>query len=422
MRRLLICLVAAGTVWTCAAPFAAAQEDDEFLLPPVELSPDRSTGAEPIPPVPDEREAAAPAAEGAETVEAKPVEADEAEAPAPPAEKPKRQPRNPRKQPKAAPGEMTLEAPEPITPAEEVPATPAATTEAPAAPAPEPGVATEEAGVSEFVLTPITGVPAETGAPEGMVTAPEFETEPMAAPEPAEPMPRADVQAEAAEAQTAPNPDTTEVPLAGLREIGLVEERAMARKRYRQTLEALKAHYDRRGNAQKVAWVEAEIAALQTVPQTQYLTVAEVAGPDLTPSESLAAADQLYEEGLHYKNYPAFPPGKKDYLVIALEKFETIIEKYPTSDKIDDAAFRMGETYGGWYFEDWVRAVQAYERAAQWNPVTSYPALLNAAQIYEQRLLDREKAVQLYRQVIAQSPDEEQRKKAAERIRTLTAP
>jgi TolA-binding protein len=155
-------------------------------------------------------------------------------------------------------------------------------------------------------------------------------------------------------------------------------------------------------------------------PKPRYLLAAEIAGPDLRPTQGIEAANQLYQEGLDYKNYPAFPPGKKAYLDTALEKFRTIIEKYPQSDKIDDAAFRMGEIYGGWYFQDYARAVQSYQRCWQWNPQTEHPARFNAAKIYEEKLKNRAKAVELYNEVIAKSQDEEKVRQAQERIRALT--
>jgi len=162
------------------------------------------------------------------------------------------------------------------------------------------------------------------------------------------------------------------------------------------------------------------VTAFEKVPKIQYLIVPELAGPDLRPARSIEAADQLYAEGVHYKDYPAFPPGKKDYLKIALEKFRKVIEKYPESDKIEDAAFRMGEIYGGWYFQDYGRAVQSYERCWQWNPKSEHPALFNAAKIYDEKLKNRVKAVELYNRVIAETTDEGKINEAQNRLRALT--
>jgi tetratricopeptide (TPR) repeat protein len=226
-----------------------------------------------------------------------------------------------------------------------------------------------------------------------------------------------EIQKENVEAQVTPQPEEA---TPGLGEIGLVDEVTRARLAYQKALLTLKDFYMKRGNAVKTQWVDDELAGLDKTPKAQYLGVAELAGPGLKPTKRIDAADQLFKEGISFKDYPAFPPGKKDYLKTALEKFQTIIEKYPESDKIDDAAFRMGEIYGGWYFEDWTRAVQCYERCWQWNPKTIEPALLNAARIYEDKLKNRGKAIELYNRVITESPDTEQTKAAQDRLKALT--
>jgi hypothetical protein len=232
-----------------------------------------------------------------------------------------------------------------------------------------------------------------------------------------------DVQIEMAEAQVRPTPRETD--LRGVGEVGIAEEVIRARKAYDRALLALRDHYTARGTAVKLGWVDSEIQAFDKVPKIQYLTVAEIAGPNLRPIRRIEAADQLYEEGMQNKNYPAMPfpmsnPGKDAYLKKALEKFQTIIEKYPESDKIDDAAFRMGEIYGGWYFNDPTRAVECYERCWTWNPKTESAALFNAAKIYEEKLNNRTKAVELYNRVLVENANEELQKQAVDRIKALT--
>jgi TolA-binding protein len=243
---------------------------------------------------------------------------------------------------------------------------------------------------------------------------PEVTEVPAAPPRPPKPE---EIQAEAVEAQVEPEPETD---FTGMQELGLVEEVARLRKAYGRSLLALKDYYLARGAQHKIEWVEQELKAFEATPKIRYLTIAEVVGPELKPLRRITAADQLYKEGLDYKNYPAFPPAKKDYLKNALDKFQAIIEKYPESDKIDDAAFRMGEIYGGWYFDDSARAVQCYERCWQWDPETQYAARFNAAKIYEERLKNRIKAVELYNAVLLKSRNPDEVNQARERIKALT--
>jgi len=80
----------------------------------------------------------------------------------------------------------------------------------------------------------------------------------------------------------------------------------------------------------------------------------------------------------------------------------------------------MGEIYGGWYCEDWARAVQCYERCWQWDPETQYAARFNAAKIYEERLKNRIKAVELYNAVLLKSRNPDEVNQARDRIKALT--
>ena len=69
------------------------------------------------------------------------------------------------------------------------------------------------------------------------------------------------------------------------------------------------------------------------------------------------------------------------------------------TDKIDDAAFFAGEIYKE-YFNDNLRAVQYYQRCWEWNPQTDHPARFQAAVVYDYRLHDRDRALELYQQVL----------------------
>jgi len=411
MYRLVFILttVAACVVWVGADAFA---QTDEFQLPPVKLKPDRPTKAKPIPPTPDEREAPKEtppeedplkAPKKAPPVVAKPAETPEAPSGGGPTEPPAKLPGPAEPTPKTPPksrADAVKEAEEFFGIPEKKPVTPPET----------PTVTPADLPMPKPVAEPKPGQPAVLAVPD--------ETKPPAAPGEAETPPRPiDLQAETIEAQVGPK---VEADLTGLGEVGLVEEVARTRKAYGRALAALNDFYTARGAMHKIEWAASEMAAFEKVPKIQYLLVAELAGPDLKPSRSIEAADQLYTEGLHYKDYPAFPPGKKDYLKVALEKFQTIIEKYPQSDKIDDAAFRMGEIYGGWYFQDFARAVQSYQRCWEWNPESEHPALFNAAKIYDEKLKNRVKAVELYNRVVAETADEGKINEAQNRLKALT--
>ena len=82
-------------------------------------------------------------------------------------------------------------------------------------------------------------------------------------------------------------------------------------------------------------------------------------------------------------------------------KFNELIDKYPSSDKIDDAAFYIAEIHKEYFEEkDNLIALQWYQRAIDWDPELSYPARFQMAVIYHYRLKDNEKALEMYQQVV----------------------
>ena len=246
---------------------------------------------------------------------------------------------------------------------------------------------------------------------------------------PTEPTPATGVEPvrEAAPLEIAPDqqvPAPVEVapakaPRSTAGEVQLVERNAVAREAYRLSLEALKSHYVDTHNAVKLERVEKELSDLNGVEMYNYLDEVGLAPPTLKPSASIPAADQLYAEGMAFKDYPAFPDEKRGKLKVALQKFRAIISNYPTSDKIDDAAYRMGEIYEGWYYNDFAQAVVCFERCFEWNPKTPFPAYYKAAKLYDQKLMMRDKAVELYRKVINANLDQAHVQEALRRIREL---
>lgn len=193
------------------------------------------------------------------------------------------------------------------------------------------------------------------------------------------------------------------INLAEATEVDLVEDLALARQNYHQYLTALITYYNQKGFRHKAVWAERELADLKTVKTYRYLVDAETPGAKLVPRDSIPEADALYEDGMNYARQGGYRGVPLVYntktLKKALEKFNKVLADYPTSDKIDDAAFYAGEIYKE-YFNDNLRAVQYYQRTWQWNPETEHPARFQAAVIYDFRLHDRDRALELYQQVV----------------------
>lgn len=190
------------------------------------------------------------------------------------------------------------------------------------------------------------------------------------------------------------------VNIAETSEADLVEQMAINRQAYRQGLELLAGYYMKTGNNMKYEWAQKELAALNTMPKYNYIIEANVAPANLKVSASIPAADDIYYEAEELDKEAGTLPILKNenQLRLALEKYNEVIRKYPSSDKIDDAAYNAGVIYE--YFKDYTIALLYYKRAYQWDPETPYPARFRAARILDQRLHRNAEALQLYQQAV----------------------
>jgi len=204
-------------------------------------------------------------------------------------------------------------------------------------------------------------------------------------------------------------------------QIELVEQMTSHRQAYRRSLQALIQHYDAAGDHQKVTWAKTELAALDRIPMYRYIVEAQVFPATLRATERIPAADQLYQEAEELNRKAGVMPVLKNEEVLraALEKYGQVIRQYPTSDKIDDAAYKMGEINE--YFNDFTLALSFYQRAYQWDAATPYPARFKAANILDRRLRRRAEAVELYQEaIIKEAQFDSWRIPAERRVKELT--
>jgi tetratricopeptide (TPR) repeat protein len=214
-----------------------------------------------------------------------------------------------------------------------------------------------------------------------------------------------------------PAPDVFEqMTPSAAEEVALAEDVTAKRLAYRKELEKLKSYYEQSGNQLKIEWVNRELASIAAAPRYSYILQGEVAGDKLVAKDSIPKADILYKEALDIYNhtdvifpiplyvghedtaFPAHVPVfvSKKKLQRALNKCNDLIKEYPTSDKIDDAAYMAGEIHE--FFKDYSIAVLYYKRAFQWDPQTPYPARYDAANLLDHQLFERDKALELYRE------------------------
>jgi len=209
----------------------------------------------------------------------------------------------------------------------------------------------------------------------------------------------------------------------GANEVDYVENVAATRDAYRQALVALLGHYSESGNATKLQWAQTELETFDQMVRYQYLQPAEWVPEDLTASESITAADALYHQAmsLFRESGGMIIVSNKAKLQQALGLFNQLITDYPTSDKIDDAAYKAGRIYE--YLKNYELAAVYYQRAFQWNEAIGYPARYRAASVMDYKLRMRKEALELYKLAVEKETRySENVKLAKERIEELSKP
>ncbi len=190
------------------------------------------------------------------------------------------------------------------------------------------------------------------------------------------------------------------VPTIEAGEADIVEQMTAHRLGYRQYLVSLISHYEKTGNNTKLSWAKDELKVLEKIPQYNYIIEAITAGPNLKASVSITEADYMYDDALRTEKKAGelILIKNEDMLRMALAKYNRLIRKHPSSDKIDDAAFRAGGICE--HFNDYTIALLYYQRAYQWDPETIRPAKFRAAYILDRHMHRRAEALQLYKEVL----------------------
>jgi len=206
-------------------------------------------------------------------------------------------------------------------------------------------------------------------------------------------------------------------------EVDLVEQVLTHRALYHQSLQNLRDFYRDHGYEAKRQRADRELAGLNRITPYRYIVSAEIPSDRLDPTSSIADADALYERGLELlkEGGHSLPiVFREQKMREALAAFRELIETYPTSDKIDDAAFYSGEIHKE-YLQDDRLAVIWYERAYEWDPQTPHPARFQAAVVYDLRMHDRQRALQLYQDVLRfETAEKSNVRFAVRRIEQLT--
>ncbi len=201
----------------------------------------------------------------------------------------------------------------------------------------------------------------------------------------------------------------------------LVERVIASRKEYQASLVALYQQYEKSGDKEKAKWVEDELKQFHLMNKPSYrLDIGDVPPPSLEAKSNVKEANDLFVEAKKY-----YEKGTGSEYVLNQRRCEVllreILDKHPSSDKIADVAYQLGSLYEGPAFKQYSRAATYFERAYQWRKGTVTDARMRAAYIYDKLLNERTKAIDLYREQIANDTDEPRIKLAEKRLAELTA-
>jgi len=191
-------------------------------------------------------------------------------------------------------------------------------------------------------------------------------------------------------------PTPMESLLSDSSETDIVEHMAINRQAYRRGLDSLIAYYKSSGDNMKLKWAENELKQLNALPQYSYIIEAGIAGPELKAVASITEADYMYALAIEKKARGLVIIVDEDLLRKALIKYNELIKRHPSSDKIDDAAYRVGGICE--YFKDYTIALIYYQRAYQWSSDTTNPARFKAAYVLDRHMSRRAEALELYRE------------------------
>ncbi|MSR30111.1 MAG: hypothetical protein EXR99_01275 [Gemmataceae bacterium] len=223
------------------------------------------------------------------------------------------------------------------------------------------------------------------------------------------------------QAPTGPLPVAKNRPVSpgAARDVEIVEKVLLSRKDYQVSLESLRTHYINVGELEKAKWAEEELLQFHRIPKQAYLLELDVPPPTLQAHENIPEANEYYRRAMQYKD-KGWGQDYTDNQKRAEILFQQILSIYPNSDKISDAAYQLGDIYESRPYRQYSRSALYFERSFQWNPRTQLDSRLRSARIYDKYLNERNKALELYREVAQRELDPKRVGEAQKRMAELS--
>ncbi len=208
-------------------------------------------------------------------------------------------------------------------------------------------------------------------------------------------------------------------PATPTSDIQLVEQLLSCRSKYRETLEKLRLHYLKVGDTERARWAEEELVQYHRISKQAFRLDLDAPPPTLQAAQNIPEANELYRQAMQYKDH-GWGNDYIDNQRRAELLLQQLLTNYPQSDKIGDAAYQLGDIYESRVYKQYRRAALYFERCLQWNRTTQLDARLRAARIYDRNLLDRNRAIELYREVTTHETDTRRIQEAQKRLSELS--
>jgi hypothetical protein len=202
-------------------------------------------------------------------------------------------------------------------------------------------------------------------------------------------------------------------------DLELVERLMGARREYQKMLEQLRSHYLNTGDLERARWAEDELRQYHRIPKQPFRLELVVPPPTLQGTVNIPEANKLFMRAMEYKD----KGSGTDYIDNQRRAellLQQLITQYPQSNKISDSAYALGDLYESKAYKQYRHAAWYFERSFQWNPSTNLDARLRAARLYDKQMLDRGRAIELYREVKQHDTDARRHAEADKRLQELS--
>ena len=199
----------------------------------------------------------------------------------------------------------------------------------------------------------------------------------------------------------------------------MVQKLNSLRKDYQKSLEQLRVFYHQVQDKERERWATEELIAFHRIPKNAFILDLDLPPPNLPGDLNVPEANKIFTWAMKFKDH-SYGTEYIDNQRRAEVLFQAILDKYPRSNKISAVAYNLGDVYESKAYRQFSRAVEYYHRCYQYNPKTTLDARIRAARLYDSKLNNRTKAIEVYREVTTHETDPQHIQEAQKRIAELS--